>query len=128
MYSVEILLYQLSEGGMDFSIDSGNTMVKRAVGNIFEFTQVGQVCQTVSVVDDNLLEFDEQFIVDLVGVSPSGVQLQPLTSTSVIINDDEGTPLSICYNFFSLHKNLAPLIIHYPLPNHEDFQQRLSFI
>lgn len=99
MYSVEILLYQLSEGGMDFSIDSGNTMVKRAVGNIFEFTQVGQVCQTVSVVDDNLLEFDEQFIVDLVGVSPSGVQLQPLTSTSVIINDDEGTPLSICYNF-----------------------------
>ena len=67
---------------MDFSIDSVNEQ--------FVFSVVGQVCQNVTIVNDNLLEFDEQFYVNLTNVVPPGVQLQPLNTTSVVINDDEG--------------------------------------
>ena len=77
---------------MDFSIGSQDMRVKRSVpvDGQFEFSEVGQVCLTVTIEDDNLLEFDEQFNVELVDALPPGVQIQPLSSTSVIINDDEG--------------------------------------
>lgn len=83
----------LSEGVNDFSIGSQSMRRKRAAPapmGQFEFSDVGQVCLTVNIVQDSLLEFDEEFSVDLTGVSPSGVQLQPLASTSIVINDDEG--------------------------------------
>jgi hypothetical protein len=81
---------------MDFSIESADMRVKRVIApsfpdGQFEFDAVGQVCQNVMVVNDNLLEFDEQFYVDLTNVSPPGVLLPPLNSTAVVINDDEGT-------------------------------------
>ena len=73
---------------MDFSIDS--VPPSSSVDGQFVFSAVGQVCQDVTIVNDSLLEFDEQFYVNLTDVFPPGVQLQPLNSTSVLINDDEG--------------------------------------
>ena len=91
---------------MDFTIESQNMRRKRvpappmSADGQFEFSAVGQVCLTVTIENDNLLEFDEQFTVDLTNASPTGVQIQPLSSTSIIINDDEGMyliPLIIKY-------------------------------
>ena len=86
---------------MDFSID-GVTRTKRVASpsvEQFVFSAVGQVCQNVTIVNDNLLEFDEQFYVNLIDVVPPGVQLQPLNTTSVVINDDEGmTSLKLNYS------------------------------
>ena len=78
---------------MDFTVESQDLRVKRIVAppnNEFEFTSEGQVCLTVTIEDDNLLEFDEQFNADFVNALPTGVQIQPLSSTAIVINDDEG--------------------------------------
>ena len=82
-----------TEGDMDFLIDSVTRAKRVAVPSVseqFVFSAVGQVCRNVTIVNDNLLEFDEQFYVNLTNVVPPGVQLQPLNTTSVVINDDEG--------------------------------------
>ena len=44
----------------------------------------------MTIIDDNLLEFDEEFSANITDVSPSGVQIGPFDSTAVVINDDEG--------------------------------------
>ena len=86
---------------MDFTIESQDMRVKRIVGmssGFFEFDSEGQVCLMVTIEDDDLLEFDEQFNVDFSDVSPPGIQIQPLSSTGIVINDDEGTYYNISHS------------------------------
>ena len=88
----------LAEGDADFSIQSPiSRRRKRIPGPMnnqlqFEFSEPGQLCFTVNIINDNLLEFEESFDIDFDSgsVSPQGVQVMPITSTSIVINDDEG--------------------------------------
>ena len=75
-----------TEGNADFSIPSQSHSILFE----FNFSSEGQQCLNVTIIDDNLLEFDEEFSANITDVSPSGVQIGPFDSTAVVINDDEG--------------------------------------
>ena len=47
-------------------------------------------CATFGIVNDDNLEFDHEFTVTLGSITPNGPVISGLSSTTVLIRDDEG--------------------------------------
>ena len=47
-------------------------------------------CATFGIINDNNLEFDHEFTVNLESITPPGPNLSRSSSTTVSITDDEG--------------------------------------
>lgn len=67
-------------------------MKRSNVDDQFEFSEEGQVCFTVTIEDDILLEFEESFSIQLNGASflPVGVAVDSQDTTQITIMDDQG--------------------------------------
>lgn len=86
-------LHQHTEGSNDFTINSQDFRFKRSiVEDLFEFSGEGQLCFTVTIVDDILLEFEESFSIQLdsSGFLPVGVVVGSQDTTQINITDDQG--------------------------------------
>lgn len=82
-------------------LDNFNNMVKRFAPTIefeFEFFDSGVLCANFTIINDDLLEFDETFSVNLETFSflPPGV-LSAQNSTSITIVDDEGITIMLIH-------------------------------
>ena len=53
-------------------------------------------CATFGIINDNNLEFDHEFTVNLRRVEPPGPNLSRSSSTTVSITDDEGIIIVLC--------------------------------
>ena len=72
--------------GQDYSVSDPFT-VTFASGGILSST----ACASVSILDDDSLEFDHSFTVSLSSTNPNGVTLSVLSSTTAVnIDDNEG--------------------------------------
>ena len=55
-------------------------------------------CTALGIINDNNLEFDHEFTVNLESVTPPGPVLSALFSTTVSISDDEGRKMFLIDN------------------------------
>lgn len=77
---------------IDFQVD-GQTVSMSGPSLEYAFSEEGALCFDITVFDDALLEFNENFTfsVNETGVEPFGVVLDPAQDTSMVtILDDEG--------------------------------------
>ena len=77
---------------IDFQVD-GQTVSMSGPSLQYEFSGEGVLCFNITVFDDSLLEFVENFTIAIneTGVEPSGVVLDPGRTTSMVrILDNEG--------------------------------------
>ena len=55
-------------------------------------------CATFGIINDNNLEFDHEFTVNLESVTPPGPVISNSSSTATVsIMDDEGIYIALCY-------------------------------
>jgi len=86
MIPVTVYVFILSVAGQDFNAPSPPEVTFFS-GNVTGDT----ACATYTIIDDNNLEFDHEFTVNLSTVTPSGPGIvMGSSTTTVTINDDEG--------------------------------------